>query len=387
MFLQYLLWIQRALLIAIGFSLPISTALPNLLFGLLLITTILHFGLSFPKIPISITKNPIIWSSFSLLALMIIGSFYSAASYEAIIDNLKQYKEFLLIPLFLYGFQDQIARAWGFKVFLAAMGLTLALSIFVALTNHSLFGLIHGDASNAFVFKNHITQGLLIVMSAYFVAVLAYQKRIWWPMVIVGLAIYDVIFLTQGRTGYLILACLIVLFSWQVLRWRGFLIGSLAVMILGITTYYTSSNLQHRVDKVIAGLKHQAAETDSIQLRLNFYKHSWQLWQQQPIIGSGTGSFTQRYAVQEPSHPTSNPHSEYLMMAVQWGILGLGVFLWFLYQLWYLGLKLPKPQMAQGLFATIVVGCLVNSLFLDFTEGHVFAYLIGIFYSDERLYN
>lgn len=377
MFLQYLLWTQRILLIAVGFSLPISIALPNILFGLLLVTTLLHFWFS----KSSIINHPLIWSSFSLLAVIFIGSFYSSASPEAIIDNIKQYKEFLLIPLFLYGFQDEFARKWGFNAFLAAMSLTLALSLFVAMTDNQLNGLIHGDASNAFVFKNHITQSLLIVLSAYFVAILAHQHKLWWPIIIVGLAIYDVIFLTQGRTGYLILACLILLFSWQVSHWRGFVLGLLTVIILGLSTYYTSSNLHQRIDKVIVGLSHQATEMDSIHLRLNFYKYSWQLWQQQPIIGSGTGSFTQRYAAQEPLHPTANPHSEYLMMAVQWGVIGLGVFIWFLYQLWYLALKLPKPHIAQGLFVTIVVGCLVNSLFLDFTEGHVFAYLIGIFYS------
>ncbi|WP_353571669.1 O-antigen ligase family protein [Candidatus Albibeggiatoa sp. nov. BB20] len=389
MFAKNLLWIQRVLLIVIGFSLPISVALPNMLFGLLLIITILHVGLCSAKNAHSVIKNPLLWSSLSLVILILLGSIYSSATQSAIIDNIKQYKEFLLIPLFLYGFQDKFARIWGFKAFFAAMGLTLILSFFVTLTNNPLYGLIHGDASNAYVFKNHITQSLLIVLSAYFIAVLAYQKKIWWPIIIIGLAIYDVIFLTQGRTGYLILACLILLFSWQLLHWRGFMLGLLAVVILGFSTYYTSSNLQHRVDKVIVGLKHQAAETDSIRLRLNFYEHSWKLWQQQPILGSGTGSFVHRYAAQEPSHPTTNPHNEYLMMAVQWGVIGLSIFAWFIYQLWYLALKLPEPQqkMAQGMFITIVVGCLVNSLFLDFTEGHVFAYLIGVFYSSEQLYN
>ena len=378
MLVQSIVWIQRCLLVAVGFSLPISVALPNILLGLLLISSILHFSLLRPSFP----HNPIIWSSLSLLALVFLGSIYSDAGLEAIIDNIKQYKEFLLIPLLIYGFQDKLARTWGLVAFLTAMGITLLLSLFVAITDNNLAGLIHGDASNAYVFKNHITQGLLIVLAAYFVAIWSYHRRYWWAGLIVAVAIYDVVFLTQGRTGYLLLACLILLFSWQVLRWRGIALGMIAVIGLGLGTYYTSSNLQHRVDKVITGLKHQAAETDSIQLRLNFYKHSWLLWQQQPWIGSGTGSFSQRYAQQEPTHPTTNPHNEYLMMAVQWGIIGVGLFSWLLYQLWSFARQLPQPQqhMAQGLFVTIAIGCLVNSLFLDFTEGHVFAYLIGIFY-------
>ncbi len=383
MFSQYLLWVQRILLIFTGFSLATSVALSNILLGLLLITTLIHIGCNFSKNIYTISKHPLVWSSCSLLILMIIASFYSTAASNVIFDNIKQYKEFLLIPIFLYGFQDKISRIWGFNAFLAAMGLTLTLSFFVALTDNQLYGVINGDAGNAFVFKNHITQSLLIVLTAYFVAIWAYYKKLWWLNIIVFLAIYDVIFLTQGRTGYLILACLIILFSWQISHWRGFMFGISTVIILGLTAYYTSINLHQRVDKVIVGLKHQANETDSIQLRLDFYKYSWEMWQQQPVFGSGTGSFIHRYAAQQTTHPTTNPHNEYLMIAVQWGIVGLSIFLWFLYQLWYFAFKLPILQrnLAQGLFITIAVGCLINSLFLDFTEGHVFAYLIGIFYS------
>jgi len=48
-------------------------------------------------------------------------------------------------------------------------------------------------------------------------------------------------------------------------------------------------------------------------------------------------------------------------------------------------LKTQSALMAQGLVVTIAVGCLVNSLWLDNTEGHIFAYLIGVFYGGLKI--
>jgi cell division protein FtsW (lipid II flippase) len=60
------------------------------------------------------------------------------------------------------------------------------------------------------------------------------------------------------------------------------------------------------------------------------------------------------------------------MIAVQWGLIGLGLFLYLLFFLWRTANRLEKSQklMAQGLVITIIVGCLVNS------------FLIGVFYAE-----
>jgi O-antigen ligase len=373
---------RRILLIGIGFSLPISTAVTNILLVLLMIYLAVDLAYKY------LNKNYIkVWHPLSiaaglLLLMLAVGSIYSPAAPEQIIDNIKQYKEFLLIPIFLYLFQDNMAKNWGLQAFLIAILITLGLSYLIALTGYSLYGIIQGEPDNAFVFKNHITQGTLMALAAYFIAILGYYKKNYWYFLIAALMVYNVLFLTQGRSGYLMLACLGLVLGWQILHWRGFLIASVIVLILGLGSYHVSDTVQQRVDKVVAGWQHQAGELDSIQLRLEFMQYSWQLWQQRPIFGFGTGSFIQSYANMQPSHLTNNPHNEYLMIMVQWGMVGLGIFLWFIYLLWYLIRFLPQPQqkLAVGLFVTVAVGCVFNSFFLDFTEGHSFAYLIGILY-------
>ena len=123
-------------------------------------------------------------------------------------------------------------------------------------------------------------------------------------------------------------------------------------------------------------------------MRFVFYKNSLSLIADHPLLGSGTGSFAKKYEQlvnnRQNMRLTENPHNEYLMIAVQWGLLGMGLFIYLLYRLWRMTKRLTIQQawMAQGLVITMAVGCLVNSLLLDFTEGHVFAYLIGVFYAE-----
>jgi O-antigen ligase len=202
------------------------------------------------------------------------------------------------------------------------------------------------------------------------------------------LIFYNFFFLLAGRTGFLIVICLILLGGYQIYRWRGLLIGLICTGMLGILIYMNSEVLQHRIANTFADLDRyeQGITEGSTAMRYEFVKNSLILITQHPWIGSGTGSFDQEYQqliADQNMRLTRNPHSEYLMIAVQWGLIGLSLFLYLLYRLWQLSDLLPNANrwMAQGLVITMIAGCLVNSLWLDTTEGHLFAYLIGLFYS------
>jgi len=58
---------------------------------------------------------------------------------------------------------------------------------------------------------------------------------------------------------------------------------------------------------------------------------------QKPVFGHGTGSFSYKYkelAERQGMEHTTNSHNEYLMIAVQWGLIGVGVFIALLYMMW-----------------------------------------------------
>lgn len=374
---------RNYLLIAIGFTIPISTVLTNIFCGLVVLLTILEGN--YQTRWQQLYRCPISRLAWSLFAYMIIAFSYTSASWKEALLMLDKYRELLYIPIFILLFQQENLRKWGLNAFLAAMGLTLSLSYLTAITGWELG---KGPADNPFVFKNYITQGLLMSLAAYFLAVHVWQhsQNRWWRTVLILLALYNIIFMTQGRTGYIVLACLVLLFIYQVSHWRGVLLGLLSLVVISLGIYQLSDVVQTRIDKVSLGLQdyQQGEIVGSIPARLQFLHNSFELVTQHPVFGTGTGSFAHQYRQLSESQgtlSTDNPHNEYLMLAVQWGLLGMSLFIYLLWQLANTSRHLSQPWLAQGLLMAMAVGCVFNSLLLDTTEGHLFAYLIGLFWA------
>jgi O-antigen ligase len=303
------------------------------------------------------------------------------------LNLLDKYRELLYVSLFLLLFRDNNSRYWGLYAFIISMIITLLLSYLIAFGGWEIG---KGTVDNPTPFKNYITQGLLMSLVGYFIIVQGLQatRNRWLIAIAILLIFYNIFFMMAGRTGYLIVICLILLGGYQSYRWRGLLIGLVCTGMLGILIYMNSEVLQHRIANTFSDLDRyeQGITEGSTAMRYEFVKNSLILITQHPWIGSGTGSFDQEYQAliaDQNMRLTTNPHSEYLMIAVQWGLIGLSLFLYLLYRLWQLSDLLPNANrwMAQGLVITMVAGCLVNSLWLDTTEGHLFAYLIGLFYS------
>jgi O-antigen ligase len=157
--------------------------------------------------------------------------------------------------------------------------------------------------------------------------------------------------------------------------------------------YWLLILLQNRLHILTQDIRdHQAGlRTNSNALRYDFLRNSSQITLQSPLIGHGTGSFKfvyQEFVLNHAVHRyfSENPHNEYLMIAVQWGGLGLLLWLLLLFLLWRNTCDYPPlwQWQARGFVLAIIVGSLVNSLLLDTTEGHLFAYLTALFFSFDK---
>jgi O-antigen ligase len=378
---------RRILATLIGFAIPISIALTNILVPLAIVFLIIErqYKQQFQMLKL----HPVAMFALLFVALILLGFLYTPVSFTEAGLILDKYREFLYIPVFILIFRDSISRQWGLYAFLSAMLLTLILSYIMAFTGWEI-GKGSGDNPEApYIFKTYITQSVLLALAAYFIAMQAWQERRWIlpRAIVVLLIIYNIMFLSEGRTGYLVLFCLILLFCYQTYHLRGVIIGSIVLAILTVLAYQSSQVLKDRIDNISEGVQaYKQTETDtSIKMRLEFNENSLHLITQKPIFGHGTGSFSYEYqklAQDKEIKLTTNPHNEYLMIGVQWGVIGIALFVTLLYILW-----LKASLMAQGLVVTIAVGCLFNSFWLDSTEGHLFAYLIGVFYGGIKLTN
>jgi len=382
----YLIKTQLILVILLGFFLPISTAAVNILMPLMIIT--LAFEKEYRKKWQILKTHPIAMSSLLFFSFILLAMSYTSASLSQSLYIVDKYKELLYISFFILLFQNKQLQKAALYSFLTSITVMLLLSYFVVLFE---INIAKATVAHPYLFKNYITQSILTTIAAYFLTILSieYKKYRIWLLLIVLLAVFNLIFMSHGRIGYVLFAVLSLLLFFQFYRLKGMLIGGVIISVLITMAYLTSDVLQQRINKVFLDLEaYQQGEMEtSIGLRTEYYRHSFALFMQHPFIGTGTGSFEPRYAglaVKEKTPVTTNPHNEYLMAAVQWGSVGLFLLLWLFFQLWRTSFYLSQQYvwMAQGLVVAIAVGCLFNSLLLDSTEGHLFALFVGIYYAN-----
>jgi len=209
------------------------------------------------------------------------------------------------------------------------------------------------------------------------------------------------LFLAMGRTGYVVLAFLLVLFSIQrVVASRGlnikwlFLGGMAGVLITSMifaAAYQTSDVFKYRINMASEGFSmfQTGNSSSSTGLRLEFYANSIDLIMKKPWFGYGMGSLSSEYKKMAEQkglvgdHVTRNPHNEYIVIAFQLGIVGLVIFLYLFFVQWRASLILPCYEMfiAQGFIVVIMVGSLLNSLLLDHVTGLFFGFFTGLLFS------
>lgn len=388
---------SKALAVMAIFALVISTAWTNITLGFFVLCWIAAGGYreKFRRVQV----NPVALWALALFGLFLVGVLYSSANFDEALDSLKKYRKLLLIPLLATTFYEPQWQMRGIHAFLAAMVLVLILSYMKLLG----LWLDASDTPDYSVFKIYIAQSILMAYAVYLMAhrFADYPRQQWGWGILALLGAFHVLFMLPGRTGYVVLFALLILFVHQRRGWRG-LVASLAVLIvMAVMAYQTSTFFEHRIDMTISDIKaHLNDEKDylkdylnnelspdsTIGIRLEFYANTIALIRQHLLFGGGTGSFAPEYqqrAQQYEILETSNPHNEYLLITAQLGLLGLALLLLLGYSQWRLSYRLtPRLRVAgQGLILTIAVGSLFNSLLLDFTEGHFYACLSGLIYA------
>lgn len=330
----------------------------------------------------------LVWVAILLFGLLTIGISYSSAPLTEATHIWLKYKKFLFIPFFILMFRTEQERWFGIYGFLIAMSITLLLSYIMYFTGIKLGA---GTVENTYIFKSHITQGVFMAFAAYLFAIHALKWTQWrWSFTLLAiLAIYHILFMLQGRTGYAVLSGLIFLLIYQQFRWRGIIISILPLIVAGGIVFTTSDVIQQRIGQIPQEFQQhqQGVVVTSVGLRTEYLQNGLSLAWQSPWIGHGTGSVGHDYwqfiKLEQRDKYTVNLHNEFLMMMVQLGIIGLGVFIYLFYMLWRDSNQLADAYifMAQGLVFTMIIACLFNSSWFDMTEGYLFAYLIGIFYA------
>lgn len=382
---------------AIGFALPISTALDNVLLFFVLLMGILSGVLWQHRM--LIRHNPVAVAALLLCGLLVLGSFHGQGTGRDAVNVLGKYIDLLFIALLLPLFKESRYRRYGMMFFMAAMALTLVLSYLI------WFGVFEGTRffvdrarDNPVVFKLHITHGIFMAFAAYLFAVKARggMGRVRILMAALALlAAFNVLFMTQGRTGYLVLGVLGAYYLYSSLGrkelWFG-VVGAIVLSIIGFTVAPTLkgrvSIALHEVQAWQPGQGHN--EASSMGTRLDYYTNALKIIARHPFAGAGTGGFEKAYGqeiVGTEIALSNNPHNQFLLLTAQLGLPGLAAFIYLLLAQWRTARNLSTEEerlLARGIVLTLIAGSLFNSMLLDHAEGVFYAWFSGLLFAGYR---
>ena len=227
---------QRYVAIAIGFSIPISTALDNILSALLLAALAGERRLRADDTQ-RIRDNPVALAALALFALCVIGLAWSVGNPADGMLFVRKYSNLLLIPILVTVFTEEEDRKRALLAFSAALVITLLASYALAFGWLPTGGVITGTPDDPTVFKYRISHNVLMAFACLLFAEMARATRgrqRWVWAVLAVLAIGNVMLMVKGRTGYVILAGLILLWIAANLRWKGF-VAAIVLVAAGFT--------------------------------------------------------------------------------------------------------------------------------------------------------
>lgn len=378
------------LTLALGFTIPISTSLTDLL--ALLILILWFFAGHYKTFVDQVRSNPLVQASLLLFLILIVGMFYTPVPLGEAGKMLKKYRELLYLVFFIPFLVKEEHRDWAQKAFVLAMLLTLAVSFykFFSYPDNMDPALRTGNA-----FKDSIVHSFLMAVFAFGLMTHILSKTIARNRIAVAIGVFvaatvNLFFMTDGRTGFVIYYLLGALLVIQQCKWRIAAIGIIALVILHFSLSWVSDTYNQQMGRIFKNVQvylESGSTESSIGKRLEYIENSFYLMAERPMLGHGTGSFKRQYAALTETRgkgaKTANPHNEYLMIGVQTGLVGIGFLLYFMFCQWKYSFQLTplNRNLAMGLALVTAVGCMGNSFFLDHTEGIFIIYFSAVFFS------
>jgi len=384
--------LARYAAIAIGASLPLSTALDNVLLVLLLLCW-LASGRYAEKLA-SIRANPVAVAALLLFALVLAGLAWGTGPLAEGRLYAKKYSDLIAIALLVTVFTDPADRQRALIALAASLALTLVLSFVLWQGWLPHGGVVIGTPDDPSVFKQRIPHNVLMSFGVLLYVVLARLARDRaWRIVWIALAVaaaVNCVLMVRGRTGYVLIIAFALLLILSMRQWKTLVAAAALTAVCAIGAYHFSTGLQQRVAQTVSEArdwKPGVATNTSVGGRLEFYRNTLAIIAEHPILGVGTGGFREAYAAQVKGSDmgeTHNPHNLYLLVTAQLGLVGLALLAFLLVQQWRYAARLTAPDhtlLARGVVLTLVVGGLFNSMIIDHTESLFFAWCSGLLFA------
>jgi heptosyltransferase-3 len=375
----------------LGFGLPFSTAAVSIGMGLLVIALLLRPRVLWEARP---WREPMMAVGLALLAFIAVRTLWpdpNAASWR----RLNQYHELLLAPLLLALWAAPLPRRILLRAFIAGC-------VFVALW---FWVTLSAGQARLELMTHRISAGFALAIAAYLLVVRAPPGPRKWPW-LAGAAFFAAteLFAIDGRTGQLVLLVLAACAAWTRApqRWR--VAAGIGAPALLAAVALLSPAVQGRITEMQRALhSHEVPQPDdSSGVRIQLLRITAEAVREHWTTGVGFANYAQAHEAAagvvyagEPERERfmqgfwahiGNPHDEYALQLVGGGIAALVLFIaWIAAALWH-ARRAPPPLGASlaGVAIAFAIGCVFNSLLLDFMEGHLYVALMTMLLAEAR---
>jgi O-antigen ligase len=332
-------------------------------------------------------------SIYATVIILLISALWTTADPETAFFAFLKHSKILIIPLIGY-----IAYQKGHTIISLKIALRAQVVVLLLAFSFAAFGWIQGQAlsnmKTSVFSESELDQSIMFVVSAtilWFVSNTITTKA-WANRTIVVLFFAYIFLISTSRTAYIIALASISMFIiyHQPFKFKWTLVW-LSPSMIAVLIFVGSPQFQHRVVKAITEL--QAIDqpqnvVTSTGWRIHVWQRSLDAFIEQPLWGHGVGSWTTTVKRIESTRgednigtgKLSNPHQEYLLYAVELGVLGLILKLLFFSAVVMQALKFEPPMRQASIAVLVCIGLagLFNSIIFDDLIGDFLMIMIGL---------
>jgi O-antigen ligase len=300
----------------------------------------------------------------------------------------------LLVPVVVALLQEEKWR----RCFLISLSIGLTLNLVfcvLQIVGFLTVTTVGSSAQDATGHIGHIGFGVVYGIWASWLLFLGSQelgKRRWLIWLLATWA-YVMVFLAQGRGGYIVALSLMMIVIFE--RFRGLILSTCAVIAVIFTMGPAKERWMQEWSSLLpvesSKLNNSEVSThlSSTAQRIQMFETSIEIWRAYPLLGTGTGGVP-RAVVQLGAFENGveriqfvHPHNQYIFNLARWGISGLllllAVFYFWLRQGWKYNWN---TSASYPLVALAGIGLMVHGLFAPSMEEHfsgvLAALLLGV---------
>ncbi|MCK9230065.1 MAG: O-antigen ligase family protein [Syntrophales bacterium] len=374
--------VAGVLVILLVFAMMVSTA-ATVIMEVLLLLCVIGFR-ELRRKTFATLKQPMVVMALVLYFMITLGIIYSVAPLPESVDSWARWRKLFLVPVVAAVYTDPLWKQRFISFFICLSALAALLSCGGFLLG---MGTKYGPG---ILVQNWATQGMLFSVALFACLVLLRfplsSVFVNTPFLIISAAVLslNIVLITHGRSGYLTLIVLIMAFIFFGAPKKTKLLFMLPAPVLIVSLLLISPVAHDRVFDGIDELKtyEQAPMPTNMGYRVIAWKNTITLLKrcEHPFFGYGTGGFETAYAglmnekqiegkrrwQDEPIH---DPHNQYLIILVDYGLAGLGLFLLFIGAFFIQPINRPYYLLGIGVVLAWCATSLFNGHFGTAIEG------------------